>query len=357
MTAPVPHWPGREVELAGGEHVWVAETPPAPVRQAERDLVLCVHGMSGAATNWTDLMAELAPDFDCAAVDLPGSGFSPPPRRNAGYSVSAQAGTVIRAIEALTSEAGQGAANHGRKVHLVGNSMGGAVSVRVAARRPDLVETLTLISPAMPDLKVRRAVAHFPVLALPFVGERLVRTWAGRFPVENRVAGVFATCFSDPSRLHPDRFVLEVAALRRRDGLSHDPASLVGAARTLVLETLRPSPFSLWRAAGRVTAPSLVLFGSDDRLVHPRLADRAARVFRNARVRVLPETGHLAQMEWPDVVAALFREMVDESRSPGADTGIPAVVPGLTHDEARTFLSCSDRRICPPDHVRIRTFG
>jgi pimeloyl-ACP methyl ester carboxylesterase len=310
--------------------------------------------MSGAATNWTDLMAELAPDFDCAAVDLPGSGFSPPPRRNAGYSVSAQAGTVIRAIEALTSEAGQGAANHGasnhgasnhgasnhgRKVHLVGNSMGGAVSVRVAARRPDLVETLTLISPAMPDLKVRRTVAHFPVLALPFVGERLVRTWAGRFPVENRVAGVFATCFCDPSRLHPDRFVLEVAALRRRDGLSHDPASLVGAARTLVLETLRPSPFSLWRAAGRVTAPSLVLFGSDDRLVHPRLADRAARVFSNARVRVLPETGHLAQMEWPDVVAALFREMVAEARSPGADTGIPTVAPELMHDEARTSLS------------------
>ncbi len=276
--------------------------------------MLCVHGMSGAATNWTDLMAELAPDFDCAAVDLPGSGFSPPPRRNAGYSVSAQAGMVIRVIEALTSR-------RKRKVHLVGNSMGGAVSVRVAARRPDLVETLTLISPAMPDLKVRRAVAHFPVLALPFVGERLVRTWVGRFPVENRVAGVFATCFADPSRLHPDRFVLEVAALRRRDGLSHDPASLVGAARTLVFETLRPSPFSLWRAAGRVTAPSLVLFGRDDRLVHPRLADRAARVFRNARVRVLPETGHLAQMEWPDLVAAQFREMVEETRSPGADTG------------------------------------
>jgi pimeloyl-ACP methyl ester carboxylesterase len=314
VTAPLPHWPGREVELAGGERVWVAETLAAPVEPAERDLVLCVHGMSGAATNWTDLMAELAPDFDCAAVDLPGSGFSPPPRRNAGYSVSAQAGTVIRVIEALTSR-------RKRKVHLVGNSMGGAVSVRVAARRPDLVETLTLISPAMPDLKVRRTVAHFPVLALPFVGERLVRTWVGRFPVENRVAGVFATCFSDPSRLHPDRFALEVEALRRRDALSYDAASLVGAARTLVLETLRPSPFSLWRAAGRVTAPSLVLFGSDDRLVHPRLADRAARVFGNARVRVLPETGHLAQMEWPGRVAALFREMVAETRSSGADTG------------------------------------
>jgi pimeloyl-ACP methyl ester carboxylesterase len=295
------------VDLASGEQVWLAETPPAG-----QELVLCVHGMSGAATNWTDLMAELAPDFDCAALDLPGSGFSPPPKAKAGYSVSAQAGTVIRLIEALAG---------GKPVHLVGNSMGGAVSVRVAARRPDLVKTLTLISPALPDLKVRRTVAHFPLLALPYVGERLARQWAVRFPVENRVAGVFATCMYDGSLVHPDRFAFEVEALRRRDTLSHEPTSLARAARTLVAETLRPAPLSLWRAAARVTAPALVLFGQDDRLVHPRLADRAARVFRDARVRVLPATGHLAQMEWPGVVAARFREMVEETRAPGEDAG------------------------------------
>ncbi len=241
---------------------------------------------------------------------------------------------MIRLIEAL----GHGTASHGGPVHLVGNSMGGAVSVRVAARRPDLVRTLTLVSPALPDLKVRRSVAHFPLLALPFVGERLVRQWALRYPVENRVAGVFETCFSDPSRLHPDRFAAEVEALRRRDGLSYEAASLVGAARTLVGETLRPAPLSLWRAAARVTAPCLVLFGQDDRLVHPRLAARAARVFRDARVRVLPETGHLAQMERPGLVAALFREMVDED--PWSRTqGIQAVATRLMLDDVTTNLT------------------
>src|SRR4029077_19333753 len=84
-------------------------------------------------------------------------------------------------------------------------------------RGPDLVKTLTLVSPAMPDLKVPRSVLHFPLLALPFVGERLVRMWALRYPVENRVAGVFETCFADSSRLHPDRFAAEIEALRRRD--------------------------------------------------------------------------------------------------------------------------------------------
>ena len=91
LAGPDGHARGRRAGLAGGD------ARPA----AKRELVLCVHGMSGAATNWTDLMAELAPDFDCAAVDLPGSGFSPPPSEGAGYSVSALAGTVIRLIETL----------------------------------------------------------------------------------------------------------------------------------------------------------------------------------------------------------------------------------------------------------------
>jgi pimeloyl-ACP methyl ester carboxylesterase len=310
VTAPLPHWPGRLVRLADGERVWVAGTPPVTPEDG-RELVLCVHGMSGAATNWTDLLAELAPDYDGVALDLPGSGFSPPPRSAAGYSVSRLADTVVALIEAL----GRGA------VHLVGNSLGGAVSVRAAARRPDLVRTLTLISPALPDLKPRVAVLQFPVLSLPFVGERLIRQYAGRMTAEDRVAGVYATCFADPSRVHPDRFALEVEELRRRDGLGHDAAALARAARTLTAETLRPAPWSLWRAAAEVTAPSLVLYGANDPLVRPQMAARAARAFGDARVEVLPATGHIAQMEHPALVAARFRELAARARGTGAGSG------------------------------------
>ena len=231
INRPVQHWPGRMVDLGGGEQVHLAEAPSPGIDS--RGLVLCVHGMTGAATNWTDLMAELAPDFDCAAVDLPGSGSSPPPAKRSGYSVRALAATVIRLIEVL---------ERGR-VHLVGNSMGGAIAIRVAASRPDLVKTLTLISPVLPDRRPHRATAHFPILTLPFVGGWLTRRWA-RVPPENRVAGVYSTCYYDPAGLHPDRFAQEVAALRRRDELGYGVASLVGAARTLVGETLAPRPLS-----------------------------------------------------------------------------------------------------------------
>ena len=52
-------------------------------------------------------------------------------------------------------------------VHLIGNSLGGAVSTRVAARRPDLVRTLTLISPALPDLRPRLLPAGSPSSRCP----------------------------------------------------------------------------------------------------------------------------------------------------------------------------------------------
>jgi pimeloyl-ACP methyl ester carboxylesterase len=310
-SRPVQHWPGRMVDLGDGEQVYLAGPPWADGDGADdgREVVLCVHGMSGAATNWTDLMAELAPDYDCAALDLPGSGVSPPPASRSGYSIRALSRVVSRLIETL----GRG------PVHLVGNSMGGAVAIRVAASRPDLVRTLTLISPVLPDRRPHRATAHFPILTLPFVGQWLARRWA-RVPPESRVAGVYSTCYYNPAALHPDRFAQEVAALRRRDELGYDPATLVGAARTLVAETLSPRPLSLWRAAGRVEAPTLALFGSHDRLVSPALAVPAAKAFKNAQIEVLPHIGHIAQMERPDLVAARFREMVAKTGMPGGGT-------------------------------------
>lgn len=293
------------ITLPGGKQLWVAEAGDTAT-EGGRELVLCVHGMTGDATNWTDFIAELVPDFDCKALDLSGSGFSPPPRTTRGYSISNQAATVIELIESL----GAG------PVHVVGNSMGGAVSVRVAARRPDLIRTLTLISAAMPDRRPHRQTLHFPLIALPLLGDGLVRQFS-RLPARNRITGVLSACYYDPSTIHPARLALSVEALSRRDGLPYDAVSVTRAARTLVIETLRPSRFSLWHDAEHVEAPALVLFGSHDRMVSPDLAGKAARAFPDARVLVLPHTGHLGQMEHPETVASLFREMVAQARRSG----------------------------------------
>lgn len=303
-TTPIPHWPGRMVALTGGERVWLAQSG-TPVRS--KGSVLCVHGMAGAATNWTDFMAELAGEFACSAVDLPGSGFSPPPAAAAGYSVPAFARIVAETISGQLRP----------PVHLVGNSLGGAVAVKLAATRPDLVRTVTLVSPALPDWQASPSLfVQFPMLATPGVGTLVMRR-LGALPPAHRVSMVARTCLYDPAAMHPDRIALEVAELRRRDGLEYASATLTGAARAVVAEYLRPPRWSLWRDAERIRVPVLAIYGSHDRLVHPRGAARAARAFRDApdaRVLLLPRSGHVAQMEHPGLVAGHFREMVERAR-------------------------------------------
>ena len=75
---------------------------------------------------------------------------------------------------------------------------------RWPARRADLVRTLCLISPALPDLRPRRTSAHIPVMAVPGVGNALFDRYL-RVGSDRRVRATFELCFADPSRLHPQR--------------------------------------------------------------------------------------------------------------------------------------------------------
>src|SRR4051794_27099901 len=166
LTSLLPPWPGTQVPVRGGE-VYVRTTPwRGPVQGtaegAPRERALYVHGLGGASTNWTDLAALLAVRFDGWALDLPGFGRSQPPPRGR-YSIRGHVRAVIDVLEHIARQPGDG---DGRPVHLVGNSLGGLVSVLVAGRRPDLVASLTLISPAMPVYRVPPAFSRALLLLL-----------------------------------------------------------------------------------------------------------------------------------------------------------------------------------------------
>jgi pimeloyl-ACP methyl ester carboxylesterase len=305
---PIAHWPGGHVSLGDysvyvrslgkGEGEPAQEEPariePAQIEPAQIEPALCLHGLGGSSRNWTDLMDLLRARLACDALDLPGFGDSPP-RPDGRYSIAALAQTVTALIERRY---------HGPP-HLIANSLGGAVAVKVAATRPDLVRTLTLISPALPDSRPRLDLIRFPVMSLPRIGPRLLRKYEA-LPPPARVADVITTCYCDPARFPHERFATEVTELARRDTLDYPTAALVGVIRTLTAEFFRNGFFrnGAWRDATRITAPTLVIYGSHDRLVDPRMAGRAAHAFRGARIVVLPRTGHLAHMEHPVQVAA-----------------------------------------------------
>ena len=300
---PIPHWPGHLVELPAGE-LFVRSAPA--IEGAEP--AVFVHGLGGASTNWTDLMDLLsrpvrgnpgAPVLACAAVDLPGFGSSPPPVTD-DYSVEAHATAVIQFI----NEQDLG------PVHLIGNSMGGAVSTRVAARRPDLVRTLALVSPALPDLRPRPLPLRLALAALPGVGPAIM-DGLRRLPAEARTDRLLRDVYADPGVVHPGRRRDEIAEVLRRDALIYANHAVVMSARSLVTEYFKVGRWSLWRDAAMIKAPALILHGSHDRLVNPVMAGKAARAFPTARVLVLPGVGHVAMMERPDLVAAEIRAFLD----------------------------------------------
>ncbi len=321
-TPVAPPWPGEFVQLADGE-IFVRKAPAPPGAQA----AVFVHGLGGSALNWTDLMDRLsrpacghlvAAPLRCLAVDLPGFGFSPAPA-DGDYSVDARAAAVIALIEKSGNA----------PVHLVGNSLGGAVCTRLAARRPDLVATLTLVSPALPDLRPRLLPYRLAVVAVPGVG-RWVLNRLKQVPPSRRADMTINDVFADPSLMEPERRYEAISEVIRRDALGYAGEAMLGSVRAVVAEYTRAGPGSLWRDAASVTAPTLVIYGSHDRLVDPSLAGRAARAFANCRVVVLPKTGHVAMMERPDLVAAEMREFI-ASAALGAAGDSSDVLDGAVH--------------------------
>jgi pimeloyl-ACP methyl ester carboxylesterase len=193
--------------------------------------------------------------------------------------------------------------------------------VRLAARRPDLVRTLTLISPALPDLRPRVLPMRLTLLCAPGVGPWLLSRVAQRVPPEGRASMAVRDVFADPSLVHPKRLAEEIAELTRRDGLGYADTVLLAAARGIVTEYMRRGPRSLWHDAARVKAPTLVIYGSHDRLVRPAMAALAARSFRGGRVVVLSGTGHVAMMERPGLVAKEMRDLFATARHPARASG------------------------------------
>ncbi|MEV6601329.1 alpha/beta hydrolase [Actinoplanes sp. NPDC051346] len=294
-----PPWPARRVTI-DGTMLHVRDTP-ATAPGAEP--AVYVHGLGGSSQNFTDLAALLADRFDGQAVDLPGFGYSDPSRR---YSIPAFADRLVGYLE----HAGRG------PVHLVGNSLGGSICVRVAALRPDLVRTLTLISPAMPFLDPRRTAQApvLPLLALPRA-ERVLAWGMARLTAEEMAEQVMLACFGDSAKVSAQRRAEAIEEIRLRHTVAHYPQAYLGTLRGLVSSFVRaylPGADSQWRLAARIAAPTLVIGGLKDELVDARVPAQVAKVVPDSRLLVLPGVGHVAQMEVPRLVARGIVGLLDD---------------------------------------------
>jgi pimeloyl-ACP methyl ester carboxylesterase len=237
--------------------------------------VVFSHGILWSGRMFDAQVAALRRRYRCITYDHRGQGQSP--SSPTAYDMEMLADDGGDLVERL------GAA----PCHFVGLSMGGFVGLRLAARRPALIRTLTLIASAA-DPEPRLNIPKYRALAL------LARA-AGFGPL---IRPVMRIMFGSAALRDPDRAAERAAwadELRALDVPRVERAldSVVG--RRAVFDEL-----------GRIRAPTLVLHGEDDRAIVPPRARRTAAAIPGAELVMLPRAGHTASREEP---AAVTREL------------------------------------------------
>jgi pimeloyl-ACP methyl ester carboxylesterase len=262
--------------------------------------IVMVHGLGGSHLNWARVARPLTERNRVITIDLPGFGFSPA----AGRKTSIEANTKIldRFISGIV----------GGPVILMGNSMGGAITILEAAASPQTVAAVVLVDPALPrpaEVPDRQVAAQFLMYALPGVGEAFMDISRSRTDREF-VERVINLCFADPRRSSPELMdaATELVAYRRRHMPNQD-AAFLQAARSVVRAGLRPRKFK--NTMKSLVQPVLLIHGDRDRLVPVTAARVAAAANPKWDTEILHGVGHTPQLEDPDAVIRAVSRWLD----------------------------------------------
>ena len=241
------------------------------VRAGTGPAVVLLHGFASSIFTWRDVLPELARGHDVVAVDLPNSGGSAirPDLPPAAYP---------RLVMGLMDRLGLGRAS------LVGNSLGGGIAVLVAAQHPEHVDRLVLIDSVGYNLAAKERPWVLRAAGVPPVA-RLLEALPVRRAVVTRA---LRQVFFDDRLVTADRIDEYVAPLLRPGAVPAGQALLAGS-----------DDMGFPGVVAQVRAPTLVIWGREDRWVPVGDADRFLADIPGARKAVIEGCGHLPQEERP----------------------------------------------------------
>jgi pimeloyl-ACP methyl ester carboxylesterase len=234
------------------------------------------------------------------APDLAGHGLTQSSGR--GTEVTANRALLHRFIETVS----------GSPVILMGNSMGGMISLLEAAAAPGAVAGLILLDPALPFVPARpdpSVAAMFALYGVPGLGQAIMgRRRRRRQPPEVRVASILALCCVDSARVPADVVATHVEVERQREQFT-DLIRDFRAAMGSVVAAVGPFRGQAYRRGIRsITCPVLLVHGARDRLVPLAVARAAASASPSWSLVVLLDVGHVPLLEAPGETAKAINE-------------------------------------------------
>ncbi len=285
------HW----VTVAGGA-VNVCEIGPA-----DGDPIVWVHGLSGSWQNWLENLPAFADaGFRCVAVDLPGFGQSPLPREK--ITISSYAAIVDELLETLGIAA----------ACLVGNSMGGFIASELAIAFPRRVERLVLVAAAGLSIEnLRNDTGQAVLERLDFAVTAYFGWFASKSDLVARRTRLRRVAFSVVAA-HPEKLPAPLVSENLRG--SGKPGFVPA------LDAMTSYPIR--ERLSEIACPTLIVWGTKDRLVPVRDAHELARLISDSRKVIYPDTGHVPMLERPTAFNALVQAFVAEA--PNQDVTQPA---------------------------------
>jgi pimeloyl-ACP methyl ester carboxylesterase len=278
-----PHTPGARpawMDIDWREHQrWlsVEGRQMNVIELGEGPPIVFVHGLGGAWQNWLEQLPMFAEHHRCIAVDLPGFGHSEMPAEK--ISISGYGRTLDAVCEQLNIEA----------ACFVGNSMGGFVSAELAIAFPQRVERLVLVSAAGLSIEYQR---NDRALAAMRRLENVLTFYTGwiasrsdsvtrRSRLRKATLGLVAR---HPERLHP---ALAAEQLR-------------GSGKPGFIDALDAlTDYPIRDRLPDIACPTLIVWGTDDRLVPLADASEFERLIPDSRKLIFDDTGHVPMLERP----------------------------------------------------------
>jgi pimeloyl-ACP methyl ester carboxylesterase len=298
----------------GGRSRWIDLDGPVHYADfggpADGPAIVCVHGLGGSAVNWSAIAPLLTDRYRLLAPDLAGHGLT----RSAGR------GADVAANRALLHRFVQACADG--PVILMGNSMGGMISLLEASAAPRSVAGLILVDPALPFVPAwpdPYVAAMFALNATPGLSGLMMSRRRAMTP-EASVAATMSLCCADSTRVAGDVVAQHVAMTRRRAAFPEVGHDFSTAMRSVMSTVGHGRGQSYRRAVRSVTCPVLVVHGDRDRLVPVSVARAAARAHPSWSLKVLPGVGHVPQLEAPRDTARLITDWLNSAGRPAAES-------------------------------------